>query len=168
MFSLEGDGFTEMDAANLRKNLNETLILGTIMLMDWLLQAMFTPDDDDYIPFIWLFNWTINILNRLETDIQFYWHPGQFMQILRGKILPSLIIWENLARFIDVMGESGFTEMKMTKDGKIIMPKVNKHVIQSGAFEGMDDRIHALGLMTPGISQGMGSYAAGKQIFKPR
>lgn len=79
----EIEGLSEVDAANLRKNLTEIMIFAIITALVHGLKAAFEDDDDEakLQAFFW-----INQLNRLNTDMAFYTSPIQFEKLQRNAL----------------------------------------------------------------------------------
>lgn len=79
-------GFSETDAANMRRNLTELVVLMNLMGLGLLLRAVAGTDDEDEKPYILPLNFAINQLNRLETDILFYTNPKEADRLLKSPI----------------------------------------------------------------------------------
>jgi hypothetical protein len=77
------DGLSEVDAANMRKNLTEIMALIAITSLALLLKSQLDDDDNDskYLCYFWL-----NQLNRVSMDITFYTDPTQFKTLIRDPI----------------------------------------------------------------------------------
>ncbi|GAI86311.1 unnamed protein product, partial [marine sediment metagenome] len=81
-----GEDFTETDAANLRKNLQEIILYFTITGIGLLLRAMTAGKDDEeeHDPaLMYLATFWINQMGRLKTDILFYTSPMEFEKLQR-------------------------------------------------------------------------------------
>ena len=79
-------GFTEADAANLRKNLQELVILNIITGLGILLRAAVLDDDDKESNFKSATYFWLNIMNRINTDLLFYANPAEFEKLQRQAI----------------------------------------------------------------------------------
>jgi len=80
----EIQGLSEVDAANMRKNMTEIMTLISITVLTLLIKAAFVDDDDKdlkYIAYFW-----INQLNRLNTDMSFYTSPLAFEKLQQNTI----------------------------------------------------------------------------------
>lgn len=87
---LVSDTFTETDAANMRKNLQELTILMTLAAVFLALRGL---DDDDDPKYRGIRYFTINLLSRLVTDIGFYTNPLEFERLSRNALpLFSLVV----------------------------------------------------------------------------
>ena len=77
-------GLSEVDAANMRKNMTEIMTLISITILTLLIKSAFVDDDDKnfkYIAYFW-----INQLNRLNTDMSFYTSPLAFEKLQQNTI----------------------------------------------------------------------------------
>ncbi len=85
--SMINDKFTETDAANMRKNLTEIVIYMFITAFTLGLKAAVgSGDDDEDKKKILAFNFAINQMARLSTDIMFYTNPIEFDRLFRNAI----------------------------------------------------------------------------------
>ena len=90
--SHEKFGFSEVDAANLKKNLNELLFLVLIHVLKGLHKLSKDDDDKDKSDYEFFFNIAVNQLNRMEMDLELYTSPTQFMNMAAGRIAPVMKI----------------------------------------------------------------------------
>jgi len=95
---------SEVDAANMRKNLTELMFLTVVSALALLLKA--TSDDDEdkvkYLCFFW-----INNLTRIQTDMLFYVDPQQFKTILRDPVPVAVLITDaqkTIGRTLNLLG----------------------------------------------------------------
>jgi len=77
--------FSEVDAANLRKNLSELVILGQVSGLILLLSMLGGDDDDDKLKF-YVKNYTLNALFRGQADITLYLSPDSLEQVSQRPI----------------------------------------------------------------------------------
>jgi len=84
--------FNEADSANMRKILSEITIYISLISMGIMLKMFVKGSDDDDKDKKQLGNYLINIGNRLETDIVFYFNPIQFRQLLRDPVPVASLI----------------------------------------------------------------------------
>jgi hypothetical protein len=78
----EVQGLSEVDAANMRKNMTEIMTYVILTIFALMLKTMFDDTDKSkakYIAFFW-----INQLTRLNTDMSFYVSPVQFEKLTRN------------------------------------------------------------------------------------
>ena len=95
----KGGRFTEVDAANMRKNMTEIALYLFITAFILLLKNVDADDDDDKaIKMARTF--LINQMGRLGTDIMFYSNPIEFERLFRNAI-PAFTLVTDAAKFID-------------------------------------------------------------------
>jgi len=78
------EGLSDVDAANMRKNLTEIMLVLAITTLALMIKAAWGDDDDKeakYIAYFW-----INQLNRLNTDMGFYTSPLAFERLNQNTI----------------------------------------------------------------------------------
>jgi len=83
------DRFEEADAANLRKNISEFIIKLKVMGVLLLLAAMKGAGDDDKkkkLRNLYLGNYLINTVSRVQSDISMYYNPTAFNSIIKQPI----------------------------------------------------------------------------------
>jgi len=91
---------SELDVANMRRNLTEILSMIAVSTLALLLKALTVDDDDEEdsnLKFLAFFY--INQLNRVERDLMFYVDPQQFKSILRDP-WPLMGVVEDASTFI--------------------------------------------------------------------
>jgi len=98
--------FSEVDAANMRKNLTELVIYMNLLGIGLLLKSM-AGDDEDKNKF--LINYTLNQMLRLQTDISFYTNPASFESLTKNSV-PALGLINDAGQWIEsatllMMGE---------------------------------------------------------------
>ena len=94
----DGGRFTEVDAANMRKNMTEIALYLFITSLVLLLKNASEDDDDDKLKFARTF--LINQMGRLATDIMFYSNPIEFERLFRNAI-PAFTLVTDAAKFLD-------------------------------------------------------------------
>ena len=77
-------GFTEVDAANMRKNMTEIMVWLTLLATGLLMKLGSDDDDDDDKKLAYFF--LINQISRINTDIWFYTSPIAFERLTRNAI----------------------------------------------------------------------------------
>ena len=113
------DRFSEVDAANMRKNMTELYVLVSIMGIGLILQALAGDDDDKEK--MWQLNFLINQTNRLTTDIEFYTNPLELQKLTQAAV-PATSLVEKVGKF--------------TMDVKNLFDDDKENdVFQSGAFK---------------------------------
>lgn len=148
-YSLEDQGFSEVDAANIRKNLQELIILVNLILFTLILKY-FLPDDDEEdkrsqrASMLFL----INQGQRLTTDIMLYTDPREF-----EKINKSIIPGFQLVRDVSKWGDAVAAQFGEHPD------------VQTGTFEGMNKLTKATLEALPVTAQGMSLYKSGSYII---
>lgn len=80
-------GFDEVDAANMRKNLTEIVLLMSVTGLALLLKNLAADDDDEVKDLKFLTIFFLNQMNRMQTDLMFYTNPIEF-QKLNKQALP--------------------------------------------------------------------------------
>ena len=94
-----GGKFTEVDAANMRKNMTEIALYLFITSLVLLLKNIDADDDDDD-KLKMARTFLINQMGRLGTDIMFYSNPIEFERLFRNAI-PAFTLVTDAAKFID-------------------------------------------------------------------
>ena len=97
-----GEGFTEVDAANMRKNAQEIVVLMCIAAIGMMLTAF--KDDDKEKRKMLAMNFWINSMSRLNTDLLFYTSPIQFEQLQRNT-LPIFSVVVDTAKWFDAVSK---------------------------------------------------------------
>jgi hypothetical protein len=95
-----GEDFTEVDAANMRKNMTEIVLYMFITGITLILKNLAEDDDDDEKKKILAANFIINQMGRLSTDIMFYTNPIEFERLFRNAI-PAFSLVVDAAKFMD-------------------------------------------------------------------
>lgn len=141
-------GFSEVDAANMRKNLNELLFYLSIISFTLILYQGLDDDDEEKTFRTVAINVLLNQSQRMQTDVLFYTSPLEF-QKLNKNVLPIFQIVNdasNLATAIEAQfGDS---------------PDYEK-----GDFEGMNRVLRTTGEATPIVNQGFKLYKNASYIL---
>ena len=90
-----GDRLNDTDAANMRANIAELIMLGGIMVMSALLKALSEDEDEGYRTAYFI----VNMMTRMETDIMLYVNPMEFEQLSKSTIPAARVISD----WVDVM-----------------------------------------------------------------
>lgn len=98
--------FDETDAANMRKNLTEIVLMMSLTGLGLLLKNFAFDDDDDEekqadLKFVTMF--MLNQMNRLQTDIMFYTNPMEFQKLNR-QALPLFTLVTDASKLTMHMG----------------------------------------------------------------
>jgi uncharacterized protein YoxC len=91
--------FTEVDAANLRANLNEFLLFATITALYTLIKAAIDDEEKDK----YFANIMLNLLLRIQTDITFYSNPLELENIIQRPIAAIGLI-DDMKSFVVATG----------------------------------------------------------------
>lgn len=75
--------FDEVDAANMRKNLTEIVLLMSVTGLGLLLKNFAFDDDDEVSDLKFATVFLLNQMNRMQTDILFYTNPIEFQKLNR-------------------------------------------------------------------------------------
>lgn len=148
----EVQGLSEVDAANMRKNMTEIIMYVTMTIMALLLKATMSDDKTKakYVAFFW-----INQLTRLNTDMAFYISPVQFEKLTKNA-MPAF------TAVID-------TENALYKCWNYILDS-DGDIIQQGVNKGNSKALTAVGKVIPNpITQVYGRLkSASTQIYGNR
>jgi len=148
---LASEEFTDVDAANMRKNLAEIILSLTLVAIGLALKA--GVDDDDSREGRLRrarYNLYINMIARLTTDIQFYVNPLEFERLLNNA-LPIFTL--------------------VTDGSNLLNSSVNllagrQDILQSGPDKGKSRTARDLTKMIPGPVQWKKIKGSGSRIYK--
>jgi len=140
-------GFSEVDAANMRKNLNELIMLMSVYALGLLLSNF--SDDDDKNENLFMVNFLINQNNRLQTDILFYSNPIEFERLTKSA-LPIMNLVQEAGQWFNAAGRQ-FGD---------------KPNVQTGPFKDMNWLLRETLEMTPGPAQGMRLYKTVENVLE--
>ena len=148
---LVGEGFTDVDAANMRKNMTEIVVFLLLTGLTLALKAAVDDDDEDKrkkMAYIFM----INQIGRLATDVQFYVNPIEFERLARNAI-PAFSVVVDAAKAID----SAWT---------LILEGAEGDVLQSGPQKGKSRTWRDIKKLIPGPVQAQKLQSAADQIYK--
>jgi len=94
-----GDRLSDVDAANMRANVAELIMLGALVAVSAMLKAMNDDDDEGYRAAYFI----MNMMTRMETDIMLYVNPAEFEQLSKNTVPAARIISD----WVDVMHYAG-------------------------------------------------------------
>lgn len=86
------DRFNEVDAANMRMNMTELVMYGTLAMLMLALRASANGDDDKKKRDQLMANYLLNVGIRLQTDITFYTNPMSFSALTQNAIPCATVI----------------------------------------------------------------------------
>lgn len=145
----EDGKFTEVDAANMRKNMAEIALYIMITAFTLALKAAVEDDDKDKKKIL-AFNFLINQSARLSTDIMFYTNPVEFDRLLRNAI-PAFSLVVDAQEFL----VSAWRLIEGEED-----------ILQSGPNEGESRAWRDFKKLIPGPVQVEKIKSASQQIYK--
>lgn len=141
------DGFTEADAANMRKNMTEILIWLSLAMIALALKSMDFDDDDKKRLAV---NFLINQGARLSTDIAFYTNPLEFERLFRNAV-PAFSLVVDTQKFFDSFGT---------------LISGGDDILQSGPNKGMSRTWRDFQKLVPGANQYYRIVSASEQVYK--
>lgn len=89
--------FTEVDAANMRANMNELMVLMGVFMGAALLKGLNGDNEDDQMGTL---NFLINQMGRLQTDILLYANPNELEKI-QANIIPASLVINDIGRWFN-------------------------------------------------------------------
>jgi hypothetical protein len=144
------EGLSEVDAANMRKNMTEIMFIIMLTTLALLLKASFDDGKNSkgkYIAFFW-----INQLTRLNTDMSFYVSPVQFEKLTKNA-MPAFSLVIDVEKALDASWNY------------IVDPQSD--ILQSGSNKGDSKAARALSRLAPGPHQAVNRVkAASEQVFE--
>lgn len=143
-----GDTFTEVDAANMRKNMTEIAIYLFLTAFTLMMKAAVDDEDDPKKKFAYYF--LINQAGRLGTDVMFYTNPIEFERLFRNAI-PAFSVVVDVAKFLD----SAWTLITEGED-----------ILQSGPNKGESRTWRDFKKLVPLTTQIQKIESAGGQVYK--
>tara|TARA_R110002074_G_scaffold308863_2_gene479608 strand:+ start:7684 stop:11823 length:4140 start_codon:yes stop_codon:yes gene_type:complete len=131
------EDFSEVDAANMRKNMTELYLMITLTGVGLFLKALLSGDDEDEEFLITSF--LLSQTTRLQTDIAFYTNPLEAEKLTKTAIPAVGIIADARTWFQDVV--------------KLFDEDPKNDVFQSGTYKGKSKAWVHFSEMLPGSSQ---------------
>jgi hypothetical protein len=92
--------FNEVDAANMRKNIAETIMMARLFALAIgisMIAKARDDDDDDYSKAT--LNYSVNVLNRLIDDLQIYYNASAMQNIMKG-VIPAFTVVTDLQNIV--------------------------------------------------------------------
>jgi hypothetical protein len=96
--NMSKEDFIDMIRVNLRKQLQELLLLIGLNLMLFAVGFMEPDDDDDRAARNW-FYFQNKTLRRFQQELMFFYNPSEWSATLSGGIFPSISLLEEVVRF---------------------------------------------------------------------
>jgi len=97
--TMDRDEFADMIRTNLRNQIKELIILGTLVGTMFSL-GFFEPDDDEDKATKNAFRYTQRVVDKFVSELSFFYNPANFEQLLSGSAFPSIGL---IADFYKVM-----------------------------------------------------------------
>lgn len=146
------DQFSEVDAANMRANLTELAVLLTSFIIALMVKASLDDDDEEKSRFRnYTYNFLLNQLTRMQTDILFYTNPVEFEKISRNT-LPVMGLITDVGKLLDAVGDT------IAGEG----------IYKTGIYKGESKLSRRLGQVTPGVRQYYKIKSNINQLIYPR
>ena len=145
------DGFTETDAANMRKNLQEIVMYMIVTGLGLLLKSAVEDDDDERSKLRYASIFWINQMGRLKTDILFYTNPIEFEKLQR-QAMPVFTFVTDASKLVD--------------HGYKLMTGQTTDIYQSGIYAGKSKSKRYARNIIPGWNIINKLESAGKQIYQ--
>jgi len=148
--SMTNDKFTEVDAANMRKNMTEIMIGVMLYALIAALKAGIDDDDDKFGKKKLAYNLLINQAGRLVTDIGFYVSPMEFERLSRNA-LPMFTVVIDAAKVMNDISR---------------LVKGEEDILQSGPSKGQSRTWRDVKKIIPGPVQFEKLKNASYQVYK--
>ena len=131
---LISDEFTEVDAANMRKNMQALIMYGSMMILTLLVKANMDDADDEEkaLCYFW-----INQINRIQSDMSFFIDPTEFVK-LNKNVVPVFQLVTNF-------------EKAMESTINVVFGADDEY--QQGPYKGQSKQFIAWGRVVPGLNQ---------------
>lgn len=155
-------GFSPEDAANMRKNLNELLILISLFTLILILKAGIDDEDEEREFNKIALNLLINTGTRLQTDITFYSSPKSF-ESLNKNILPLFQVVNDASKFVNSIQRQ--IQVEEDSFGDKYLGLGGEPTLQSGSFKGTNELLKTTGELIPISNQFLKFYKSSDYIF---
>lgn len=90
-------GFSEVDIANIKSNVSAMIIHASLLLLGLMFKKLASEDDEEVRVLTIGMNTLLNQLNRVETDMKFYFSPFE-VQRLNKNLLPIFQLMDDLGK----------------------------------------------------------------------
>ncbi len=138
--------FTELDAANMRRNMQALMMYGSMIVLSLLIKAGMDDSDDEEKALCYFF---INQINRMQSDMSFFIDPTEFVK-LNKSVVPAFQLITNFEK----AAESSINVLFGADDE-----------YSQGPYKGQSKQFIAWGRVVPGINQLPRFSAATEQLF---
>lgn len=131
---LISDEFTEVDAANMRRNMQALIMYGSMMILTLLVKANMDDADDEEkaLCYFW-----INQINRIQSDMSFFIDPSEFVK-LNKNVVPVMQLVINF-------------DKALSSSANVVFGADDEY--QQGPYKGQSKQFIAWGRVIPGMNQ---------------
>jgi hypothetical protein len=96
--NMSREDFIDMIRINLRNQLKELAILGSLMGMMFAL-GFTAPDDDDDKASKNFHRYTLRVMDKFVGELSFFYNPAEFQNLLNGGMFPAMGIAGDISKF---------------------------------------------------------------------
>jgi hypothetical protein len=96
--NMSREDFIDMIRINLRNQLKELAILGSLMGMMFAL-GFTAPDDDDDKATKNFHRYTLRVMDKFVGELSFFYNPAEFQNLLNGGMFPAMGIAGDISKF---------------------------------------------------------------------
>jgi hypothetical protein len=96
--NMSREDFMDMIRINLRNQLKELAILGSLMAMMFAL-GFTAPDDDDDKASKNFHRYTLRVMDKFVGELSFFYNPAEFQNLLNGGMFPAMGIAGDISKF---------------------------------------------------------------------
>jgi hypothetical protein len=96
--NMSREDFIDMIRINLRNQLKELAILGSLMGMMFAL-GFTAPDDDDDKASKNFHRYTLRVMDKFVGELMFFYNPAEFQNLLNGGMFPAMGIAGDISKF---------------------------------------------------------------------
>lgn len=139
------EGEERANVANMRKNLIELAMLGSLVALGLMAKSLADDDDEDEQ---FVMNFLLNNISRMQADITFYVNPMEAENLI-NHIIPATSVFHD-----GVKAVSSGIDLLMGEDE-----------IEKGVFAGDSGSARAIGKLIPGVSQYYKTYSMMSQVY---